>query len=170
MMETIIKYFQELSKIPFFNSLFVLTSVLISVYFGFYLNECAQTKKDKKEAEQIFNILQDEIKSNLDNNLNKDFSSEYLSILGEEVLKVKMGVLATYQKVPFGNFVKIYRQFKNINKALSDYNKLDNITLSTNINAMLRKSVEKDKIIQLQKSCKKDIEIHLGKYSKWPAV
>ena len=70
--------------------------VIISVYFGFYLNERAQTKKDKKEAEQMFNILQDEIKSNLDNNLNEDFSSEYLSILGEEVLKVKMGVLATY--------------------------------------------------------------------------
>jgi hypothetical protein len=147
----------------------VLISVLISVYFGFYLNERAQTKKDKKEAEQIFNILQDEIKSNLDNNLNKDFSSEYLPILGEEVLKVKMGVLATYQKVPFGNFVKIYRQFKNINKALSDYNKLDNITSSTNINAinvMLRKSEAENKIIQLQKSCREDIEIHLGKYSK----
>jgi hypothetical protein len=143
----------------------VLISVLISVYFGFYLNERAQTKKDKKEAEQIFNILQDEIKSNLD----KDFSSEYLPILGEEVLKVKMGVLATYQKVPFGNFVKIYRQFKNINKALSDYNKLDNITSSTNINAinvMLRKSEAENKIIQLQKSCREDIEIHLGKYSK----
>jgi len=144
----------------------VFITVLISVYFGFYLSERAQTKKDKKEAGQIFNILQDEIKSNLDNNLNKDFSSEYLSILGEEVLKVKMGVLATYHKVPFGNFVKIYRQFININKALSDYNKLDKITLSTNINAMLPQIVAKKEIIQLRKSCKKDIEIHLGKYSK----
>jgi hypothetical protein len=140
--------------------------VLISVYFGFYLNELTRTKKDKKEANQIFNILQDEIKSNLDNNLNKDFSSEYLSILWEEVLKVKMGVLATYHKVPFSNIVKIYRQFININKALSDYNKLDKITLSTTMDAMIPQILAEKEIIQLRKSCKKDIEIHLGKYSK----
>lgn len=110
--------------------------MLISVYFGFYLNEHTQTKRDKKEAEQIFNILQDEIKSNLNNNLNKDFSSEYLSILGEEVLKVKIGLLAAYHKASLGNFVKIYRQFININKALSDYNKLEKITRSTTIDAI----------------------------------
>ena len=166
MIDTIIKYFQELSKIPFsilfFNSLFV----LISVYFGFYLSERAQTKKNKKEAEQIFNILQDEIKNNLDNNLNKEFSSEYLSILGEEALKVKMGALATYHKVPFGNIVEIYRQFININKALSDYNKLDNVTGSTSIDGMIPEAVARDKIIRLRKSCKEDIEAHLGKYSK----
>lgn len=138
--------------------------MLISVYFGFYLSERAQTKKDKKEAEQIFNILQDEIKSNLDNNLNKDFSSEYLSILGEEVLKVKMGVLVTYHKVPFVNFVKIYSQFININKALSDYNKLDKITMPTTMDVP-RILAEKE-LVQLRKSCKKDIEIYLGKYSK----
>lgn len=144
----------------------MLIPVLISVYFGFYLNERAQNKKDKKEAEQIFNILQDEIKSNLDNNLNKDFSSEYLSILGEEVLKVKIGLLAVYHKAHLGNFVKIYRQFININKALSDYNKLDNVIVSASINAMIPKVVARDKIIRLRKSCKEDIEAHLGKYSK----
>jgi hypothetical protein len=140
--------------------------VLISVYFGFYLSERARTKKDKEETEQIFNILQDEIKSNLDNNLDKDFSSEYLSILGEEVLKAKMGMLAAYYKDPLGNFVKIYRQFVNINKALSDYNNLDKPSLTTNINEMIPQMIAKKDIIQLRKSCKKDIEIYLGKYFK----
>jgi len=96
--------------------------------------------------------------------LNKDFSSEYLSILGEEVLKVKMGVLVTYHKVPFVNFVKIYSQFININKALSDYNKLDKITMPTTMDVP-RILAEKE-LVQLRKSCKKDIEIYLGKYSK----
>ncbi len=136
--------------------------VLISVYFGFYLSERARTKKDKEEAEQIFNILQDEIKSNLDNNLDKDFSSEYLSILGEEVLKVKMGMLAAYYKDPLGNFVKIYRQFVNINKALSDYNNLDKPTLSTAINAMIPQIVARDEIIRLRKLCKEQIVIYLN--------
>ncbi len=145
----------------------MLISVLISVYFGFYLNERTQTKKDKKEAEQIFNILQDEIKSNLDNNLNKDFSSEYLSILGEEVLKVKIGLLAVYHKAPLGNFVKIYRQFININKSLSEYNKLEKIQMSTPINAeMFIQKDAKTEIIRLRTSCRKDIEMHLAKYSK----
>ena len=80
--------------------------VLISVYFGFWLNGLARTKKDKKEAKQIFNILHDEIKSNLDNNLNKDSSYEYLSVLGEEILKAKMGILATHYKDPLDNFIK----------------------------------------------------------------
>ena len=145
--------------------------VLISVYFGFYLSERARTKKDKEEAEQIFNILQDEIKSNLDNDLDKDFSSEYLSILGEEVLKVKMGMLAAYYKDPLGNFVKIYRQFININKALSDYNKLDidEGTLPTSIPGVWRESPKseiKKEIIRLRKLCKAHISIYLNKYSK----
>jgi len=139
--------------------------VLISVYFGFYLSERARTKKDKEEAEQIFNILQDEIKSNLDNDLDKDFSSEYLSILGEEVLKVKMGMLAAYYKDPLGNFVKIYRQFVNINKALSDYNNLDKPTLSTAINAMIPQIVARDEIIRLRKLCKADILNYLNNHS-----
>lgn len=137
--------------------------VLISVYFGFYLSERAMTKKDKEEAEQIFNILQDEIKSNLDNNLDKDFSSEYLSILGEEVLKVKMGMLAAYYKDSLGNIVKIYRQFVNLNKTLSDYNNLDKPTLSAAINAMIPQIVARDEIIRLRKLCKADILRYFNK-------
>lgn len=144
--------------------------MLIPVYFGFYLNERAQNKKDKKEAEQIFNILQDEIKSNFDNNLNNDFSSEYLSVLGEEVLKVKMGILAVYYKDPLYYFVKIYRQFVNINKALSDYNNLDKVTLSTRINAIIPQMLAKNEIIRLRKLCSADILIYLNKHSKRTTV
>ena len=142
--------------------------MLIAVYFGFYLNELAQNKKDKREAGQIFNILQDEIKSNLDNNLNEIFSSEYLSVLGEEALKIKMGILATYYKAPFGNFVKIYRQFININKALSDYNKLDidEGTLQTGFFEKESPKTEiKNVIIRLRKLCTTDILKYLNNHS-----
>jgi len=163
--DTIIKYFKELSDIPLINSLVV----LISVYFGFWLNGLARTKKDKKEAKQIFNILHDEIKSNLDNNLNKDSSNEYLSVLGEEILKAKMVILATHYKDPLDNFIKIYRQFININKALSDYNKLDidEGTLPTDVPGVSRLSPKSEiKIIGLRKLCKANISIYLNKYSK----
>jgi len=158
---------KELSDIPLINSL----TVLISVFFGFWLKGLAQSKKDKRESGQIFNILQDEIKSNLDNNLNEVFSSEYLSVLGEEVLKIKMGILATYYKAPLGNFLKIYRQFININKALSDYNKLDidEGTLPTSVPGVSRVSPKteiKNEIIRLRKLCKEDILIYLNKYPK----
>ena len=141
--------------------------MLISVYFGFWLNGLARTKKDKKEAKQIFNILQDEIKSNFDNNLNKDFSSEYLSVLGEEVFKVKMGVLATYHHAALGDFIKIYRQFININKALSDYNNLDKISLSPFIKAVSAYEMEaKKEIVRLRKLCKADILRYFNKHSE----
>ena len=39
----------------------------------------------------MLNILQDEINNNFNNNLQNKFSSEYLSTLGGEVLRVKMG-------------------------------------------------------------------------------
>lgn len=136
--------------------------VIFCVYLGFYLNKRAGTKKDKEEAQHIFSILQDEIKSNLDNNLNKDFSSEYLSVLGEEVFKVKMGALATYHQAALGDFIKIYRQFVNINKALSDYNNLDKPTSSANINAMIPQVVVKNEIIRLRKLCKEQIVICLN--------
>ncbi len=148
------------------TTLIVCLVAIFCVLLGFYLNRRTGTKKDKEEAKQMFNILQDEIKSNLDNNLNEDFSSEYLSVLGEEVLKIKMGILATYYKIPLGNFVKIYRQFININKALLDYNNLDKPALTANINEMIPQMIAKKDIIQLRKSCKKDIEIYLGKYFK----
>ena len=136
--------------------------VIFCVCLGFYLNKRAGTKKDKEEAQHIFSILQDEIKSNLDNNLNKDFSSEYLSVLGEEVFKVKMGALATYHHDALGDFIKIYRQFININKALSDYNNLDKPTLSANINAVIPQIVAKNEIIRLRKLCKEQIVIYLN--------
>ena len=136
--------------------------VIFCVYFGFYLKERADTKKDKEEAQHIFSILQDEIKSNLDNNLNKDFSSEYLSVLGEEAFKVKMGVLATYHHAALGDFIKIYRQFVNINKALSDYNNLDKPTLSANINAVIPQIVAKNEIIRLRRLCKEQVVIYLN--------
>jgi len=136
--------------------------VLIPVIFSFWLNGRTRTKKDRKEAGQIFNILQDEIKSNLDNNLNKAFSSEYLSVLGEEILKVKTGILATHYKDPLDNFIKIYRQFVNINKALLDYNNLDKPTLPANINAMIPQIVAKNEIIRLRQLCKEQIVIYLN--------
>jgi len=144
--------------------------VLIAVYFGFCLKELAQSKKDKREAGQIFNILQDEIKGNLDNNLNEVFSSEYLSVLGEEVLKMKMGILATYYKAPLGNFLKIYRQFININKALSDYNKLDieEGSIPTSIPGAWRVSPKteiENEIIRLRKLCATDILNYLNNHS-----
>ena len=137
--------------------------VIFCVYFGFYLKERADTKKDKEEAQHIFSILQDEIKSNLDNNLNKDFSSEYLSVLGEEVFKVKMGALATYHHDALGDFIKIYRQFININKALSDYNNLDKISLSPFLKAASPYEMEaKKEIVRLRKLCKEQIAIYLN--------
>lgn len=144
--------------------------MLISVYFGFWLNGLARTKKDKKEAGQIFNLLHDEIKSNFNNNLNKTFSSEYLSVLGEEVLKVKMGILAEYHKAPLGYFVKTYRQFININKALSDYNKLDidEGTIPTSVPGVSRVSPKteiKNEIIRLRKLCTMDILNYLNNHS-----
>lgn len=141
--------------------------VIFCVYFGFYLNERAMTKKDKEEAQHLFSILQDEIKSNLDNNLNKDFSSEYLSILGKEVFKVKMGVLATYYHAALGDFIKIYRQFININKALSDYNSLDKIALSPFLKAVSPYEMEANKeIVRLRKLCKADILRYFNKHSE----
>jgi hypothetical protein len=139
--------------------------VLISVYFGFYLNERTRTKKDKEEAKQMFNILQDEIKSNLDNNLNKDFSSEYLSVLGEEVLKAKMGILAEHHKDSLNYFVKIYRQFININKALSDSNNSNMIATSTTLSVYLPKIEARKEITRLRKLCKADILRYFNKRS-----
>ena len=141
--------------------------MLISVYFGFWLKGLAQSKKDEKEAEQIINLLHDEIKSNFYNNLNKDFSSDYLSVLAEEVLKVKMGILAEYHKDSLDYFIKIYRQFINLNKALLDYN---NLTLTipsssfTTIGINVPKIEKRKEIKQLRKLCKEDILIYLNKY------
>ena len=157
---------KELSDIPLINSL----TVLISVFFGFWLKGLAQNKKDKKEAEQIINLLHDEIKSNFYNNLNKDFSSDYLSVLVEEVLKAKMGILAKYHKGPLDYFIKIYRQFINLNKALSDYNNLSlaaPLSLSLTTTGINLPQIEKRKEIkQLRKLCKEDILIYLNKYPK----
>ncbi len=131
--------------------------VIFCVYLGVCLNKRAGTKKDKEEAQHIFSILQDEIKSNLDNNLNKDFSSESLSVLGKEVFKVKMGVLATHQKEHLGCFIKIYGQFNNINKALSNYIELEQ---GRNPSKKIRAYEE---IVQLRSSCKEDIKTYLKK-------
>jgi len=137
----------------------VINAVVIfaSIYFGYYLGEQSRIKKDKKEAVQMLNILQDEINNNLNNNLQNKFSSEYLSTLGEEVLRVKMGILATHQKEHLGCFIKIYGQFNNINKALSNYIELEQ---GRNPGKKIRANKE---IVQLRSSCKEDIKTYLKK-------
>lgn len=142
--------------------------VLVSVYFGFWLNELARTKKDKKEAMKIFTILYDEIRYNSDNNLNKDFSSEYLSVLGEELLKEKMGILLEYYKDDLYDFIDIYRKFININKALSDYNSLTPITPSaspsTTIGLHLPKIEKRKEIKKLRELLKIDMFKFFDRY------
>jgi len=113
----------------------------------------------------MLNILQDEINNNLNNNLQNKFSSEYLSTLGGEVLRVKMGILATHQKEHLSYLIKIYGQFNNINKALSDYVKLEKITISRTMMDFLPQKEAREKIVQLRGSCKKDIEKYLKKVS-----
>ena len=133
--------------------------ILVSVYFGYYLGEQSRIKKDKKEAVQMLNILQDEINNNLSDNLQNEFSSEYLYTLGEEILRVKAGILAAHQREHLGYFIKIYGQFNNINKALSNYIVLEQ---ARNPGKKIR---ENKKLIQLRSSCKKDIETYLKKTS-----
>jgi len=139
----------------------VINAVLLfaSIYFGYCLVKQSRINKDKKEAIQMLNILQDEINNNLNNNLQKKFSSEYLSTLGEEVLRVKMGILATYQKEYLDCFIKIYGQFNNINKALSNYIGLEQ---GRNPGKKIRAYEE---IVQLRSTCKEDIRIYLKKTS-----
>jgi len=139
----------------------VINAVVIfaSIYFGYYLGEQSRIKKDKKEAIQMLNILQDEINNNLNNNLQNKFSSEYLSTLGREVLRVKMGIFATHQKEHLGYFIKIYGQFNNINKALSTYVELEKGRSSN------KKIRAYEEIVQLRSTCKEDIRIYLKKTS-----
>ena len=139
----------------------VINAVVIfaSIYFGYYLGEQSRINKDKKEAIQMLNILQDEINNNLNNNLQNKFSSEYLSTLGEEVLRGKMGILADHQKEHLDCFIKIYGQFNNINKALSNYIVLEQ---ARNPGKKIRANKE---LIQLRSSCKKDIKTYLKKTS-----
>ena len=113
----------------------------------------------------MLNILQDEINNNLNNNLQNKFSSEYLSTLGGEVLRVKMGMLAIHQKEHLSYLIKIYGQFNNINKALSDYVKLEKITTSRTMMDFLPQNEAREKIVRLRSSCKKDIEKYLKKVS-----
>lgn len=134
----------------------------MSIYFGYYLGEQSREKKDKKEAIQMLNILQDEINNNLNNNLQNKFSSEYLSTLGGEVLRVKMGILAAHQKEHLSYLIKIYGQFNNINKDLSDHAKLEKITTSRTMMDFLPQKERYEKIVQLRSSCKKDIEKYLN--------
>jgi len=105
----------------------------------------------------MFNILQDEIKSNLDNNLNEDYSSEYLSVLGEEFLKEKIGILAAYYEDSLNNFIKIYKQFNNINKALLNFLGLEQARNPS------KKVKTYENLIQMRSSCKKDIKTYLEK-------
>ena len=104
----------------------------------------------------MLDILQDEINNNLNNNLQNKFSSEYLSTLGGEVLRVKMGILAAHQKEHLSHLIKIYGQFNNINKALSNYIELEQ---GRNPSKKIRANKE---IVQLRSSCKKDIEKYLN--------
>lgn len=127
------------------------------IYFAHHLLKQSQINKDKKEAIQMLNILQDEINNNLNNNLQNKFSSEYLSTLGEEVLRDKIGILAAHQKEHLDCFIKIYGQFNNINKALSNYIELEQ---SRNPSKKIRTHEE---IVQLRSSCKEDIKTYLKK-------
>jgi len=161
-MDKIIKFFQELSEIHFVNSLII----LLSVYFGFYLNERAQTKKDTKEAKQILDVTYNEIINNYDNNLKDKFSPVYLSTLSSNALNnIKMGMLTNQQKEKLIWITKIYSHFYSINNAVSmwaEFEKIGNPNQQTN----LAKNDAYSKIEELRKICKKDIEAYLNKGSK----
>ena len=152
-----IRILQELSKIPFFTVAVNAVVIFVSIYFGYYLGERSQIKRDKKEAIQILNILHDEVNDNLNNNLQDKFSYKNLSTLGEEVLRIKMGILSTHQNEQLGCFIKIYGQFNNINKALSNYIELEKGRSSS------KKIRAYEEIVQLRSSCKEDIKTYLKK-------
>jgi|LGVF01.2.fsa_nt_gb hypothetical protein len=70
-----------------------------------------------------------------------------------------MGILADHQKEHLDCFIKIYGQFNNINKLLSNYIELEQ---AKNPSKKIR---AREEIIQLRSSCKKDIEKYFKKVS-----
>ncbi len=76
-----------------------------------------------------------------------------------------MAILAVFHKDSLGNILKIYRQFVNINKALSDYNNLAKITSSTTINAFLPQTEAKEEIVRLRRLCTVDILNYFNNHS-----
>lgn len=133
--------------------MFDIVKVLIGIFVGFSLNEIHRIFIEKREADKILKIIEEELKVSLEN-IKGQYST--LSMQGEELLNKKSANLSI-EVCKLKKLIKIYQKFQMINKGLERYVILDSA-------GMPSKNDLKNKISEWRDECSDDIKEYLNKY------
>jgi len=125
-------------------------SVLIGVFVGFFLNDIRGKIIEKREADEILKVIDEELKVSMEN-IKDHFCT--LSMQGEELLN-KKSVCLHLDVSKLNKLIKIYQKFQMINKGLEMFILLDS-------QGVPAKNDVKNRISAWRKECYIDIEKYL---------